>query len=124
MPIGNIGTINRSVPSSEPRTYAQLLEEKVLELEALVHSWRSWAQFVYLGGGPLEGTDQELQRRVNELHDAEVQELKSGYNLHEQAIGQLLRDIVLDHSSDSAGKSCGHDYICRCYVEQARTLLK
>jgi hypothetical protein len=36
--------------------------------------WRSWAQFVYLGGGPVNGTDSELQAAVCAAQDAREQE--------------------------------------------------
>jgi hypothetical protein len=39
--------------------------------------WREWAQFVYLGGGPVTKTDLELRAGVCEAHDADTQALRA-----------------------------------------------
>lgn len=50
------------------------LEQEVGLLSIRVLGWRTWAQFVYLGGGTVapDITDAELQRHVCEAHDREV----------------------------------------------------
>jgi len=42
------------------------------EAETALKQWRSWANFVFLKGGPPLGTDAELQKRVCEQWDADV----------------------------------------------------
>lgn len=48
------------------------LQQQLGEQTARVNRWRGWAQFVYLGGGPAEGTDNELQKRVCGNQDEHV----------------------------------------------------
>lgn len=54
----------------------------IAELERRLEGWRSWAQFVYLGGGLLdeEEDDEHLQRRVNKAHDAQLREARGQVN--------------------------------------------
>lgn len=40
--------------------------------------WRDWAQFVYLGGGPVTLPDAELRAAVCASHDARVDEVRQG----------------------------------------------
>ena len=51
---------------------AGLVRDLLAELARLderVEHWRSWAQFIWLGGGAPVGTDKELQRRACEASD-------------------------------------------------------
>lgn len=42
------------------------------ELQKRIDQWRSWAQFVYLGGGVPTDDDATMQTRVCKTHDADV----------------------------------------------------
>lgn len=60
---------------------AEDLRLVLAELAALSEAharWRSWAQFVYLGGGavPEDADDKDLQRRVCESQDADLAALR------------------------------------------------
>ena len=51
---------------------ADLVRDLLVELARLderSERWRSWLQFIWLGGGAPVGTDEELQRRVCEAWD-------------------------------------------------------
>lgn len=43
--------------------------DEVEAMRAALESWRAWAQFVWLGGGPVSATDEELRRRICEVAD-------------------------------------------------------
>lgn len=53
-----------------------LLSAYETEIEAL-KQWRQWAQFVYLGGGPVVLDDDALRRCMNKKHDSETDALKA-----------------------------------------------
>ena len=67
----------------------QRLQQAEQERERLAQ-WRSWAQFVYLSGGEPEGTDRELQARVCEAHDAQVEEVRTRADEH----FRLMKDYM------------------------------
>jgi hypothetical protein len=52
-------------------TAVRLQRERAEAAEARVTAWRSWAQFVYLGGGHPQGSDDDLQTAVCAKHDAD-----------------------------------------------------
>ncbi len=49
-----------------PEEYLEALREERLALSR----WRGWAQFVFLGGGPVTKTDDELRTAICEAYDA------------------------------------------------------
>jgi hypothetical protein len=49
---------------------AEVLADQVGELRVALNQWRTWAQFVWLGGGPVVGTDEELQASICAQFDA------------------------------------------------------
>ena len=56
----------------EAAANAALIVEAVNAYETLVQrveDWRKWAQFVYLGGGPVTASDADLRSAVCEAHD-------------------------------------------------------
>jgi hypothetical protein len=62
---------------------------------AEVKAWRDWAQFVYLGGGPVTLTDKELRAAVCQAHDDDTEPLKaevSALSARLAAVEQALRD--------------------------------
>ncbi len=48
------------------------MHEVLQQAERERDGWRSWAQFVYLRGGPVSGTDKEMQAAVCAAHDAQL----------------------------------------------------
>ena len=88
--------------------YGLYLREKALRARAEVElaavqqelaAWRSWAQFVYLGGGPVTKADGELRQGVCEKHDAELTALR--------AQQERLRDFAV-HDVNCAVWPGGH----------------
>lgn len=65
------GTLPASARIVSPRPYRDDFPEHAACLQAL-EAWRTWAQFVYLGGGPVTLDDDTLRLRVNETHDRDV----------------------------------------------------
>ena len=61
----------------EDATFIAHARTDVPALVAALEAWREWAQFVWLGGGPPEGTDDDLRRRVCEAADQDVTAAKS-----------------------------------------------
>lgn len=55
-------------------------EHDAMSAESAEHAelqrWRGWAQFVYLGGGPVTLTDDELRAAVCAAHDRQVQDTR------------------------------------------------
>jgi hypothetical protein len=49
-------------------------EDEVEAMRAALKSWRTWAQFVWLGGGPVTVDDDELRRRICQAADIDVAE--------------------------------------------------
>jgi hypothetical protein len=41
-------------------------------LQRQLDAWRTWAQFVYGGGGPVTGTDDELRTMIGARQDADL----------------------------------------------------
>ena len=72
---------------------AQLQQEKDC-LEAELEDWRSWAQFVYLGGGRFVEPDDTMRRRVCETHDAQVNELQARLTALQQERDMLRADAT------------------------------
>jgi altronate dehydratase len=64
------------------------------QAELALKEWREWAQFVYLGGGVVTGSDEELRQRVCETHDDEVDELERQLQ-EERARGISWGDVAL-----------------------------
>ena len=56
---------------------AAQLAFRVVKLEDALEHWRSWAQFVYLGGGPVTKPDNELRAGVNARHDKDVLDVRA-----------------------------------------------
>lgn len=42
------------------------------EAAAGIAKWREWAQFIYLGGGPVTLDDNQLRVAVNAAHDSDI----------------------------------------------------
>ena len=53
------------------------LSDRLAALEADLGKWRGWAQFVFNGGGPVSGTDDELRTIVCARYDADIEAVKS-----------------------------------------------
>jgi cell division protein FtsB len=51
--------------------------EQIATLQARLDNWRRWARFVYKDGGPVTGSDSDLQKAVCETHDAEIATLQA-----------------------------------------------
>ena len=60
--------------SDHPRTLEQ---EMIDALARELSRWRGWAQFVFLNGGPVKLTDDELRAAVCEKYDKDVADAKS-----------------------------------------------
>lgn len=79
-PTLDLDAIRQTMASTNPDGPYECVEALVAEVERLrkeLHRWRDWAQFVYLGGGPLCGDDDMLRSRVCETHDQETDDLKT-----------------------------------------------
>lgn len=64
---------------------------RALEAERRLAKWQAWAQFIYLGGGPLVlDDDKELQRLVCQTHDGELQKLK-----HELEVQRAVHTLAM-----------------------------
>jgi hypothetical protein len=63
--------------------------DRLAAMESALKQWRGWAQFVYLGGGPVTDDDDTLRNRVCETHDQETVPLRSAL---ERLIQQWRKD--------------------------------
>jgi hypothetical protein len=59
----------------------------------LHEAWVKWAQFVWLDGGPVTGTDKELRQAVCERHDTAVAAERTAREQAEQALADAAREI-------------------------------
>src|SRR5688572_21823632 len=90
------------------------LQARAEAAEAKLANWRTWAQFVYLGGGQAEGSDDELRRRVCEKHDAE---LRAKLAAVEQEQARLQGYVQHKPECDFYQTVCRDDEIERRYQE-------
>jgi hypothetical protein len=70
---------SNAFPSFQERVWWRAAQERVQQAEQArdeaqreLEAWRKWAQFVYLGGGPVTLSDQELRAAVSSAHDTDV----------------------------------------------------
>ncbi len=60
------------------------LQAQLTEAESALSAWRSWAQFVYLEGGPVTKSDDELWIAVCAEHDTDLAGVKSALSAAQQ----------------------------------------
>src|SRR5688500_9274708 len=74
------------------RELAELRQQQE-QLQERTSTWRSWAQFVYLGGGdPLATDDDTLRQLVCNAHDKDTDRLKARAEAAEASLPTLRRD--------------------------------
>lgn len=56
---------------SNPSTVYVSPQREIERLSGALRAWRAWAQFAWLGGGPVEQSDAELRRAVCDRVDVQ-----------------------------------------------------
>jgi hypothetical protein len=85
----------------------------------LHEAWVKWAQFVWLDGGPVTGTDKELRQAVCERHDTAVAAERTAREQAEQERDRakaVLAEVV-EWFGPWHGDSCPCDDTCACEVK-------
>lgn len=90
----------------------QQAEAKVTALEAALQKWREWAQFVYLGGGPLSLPDDEALRTAV----CAVQDAREAAKV--TALETALATATKERDAESENADAWHRQFQACKVER------
>lgn len=81
------------------------LQAENTELAKALTTWRSWAQFIFQGGGPVSGSDAELRAAVCAAYDAEVARLHAERDQRKNdvstRIGELGEGPTPQHAAEN-----------------------
>lgn len=89
--------------------------------------WRTWAQFVWLGGGPITQSDDDLRQAMCEQFDRERELVRTLRAFVQEIASEELCDDPVKHNEcyQDSGPYCGtHDSFADYTVKQARALLE
>lgn len=77
---------------SEP-TAAETAEMVIADLQKQLKAWRTWAQFVYLQGGPVTKSDPDLRAAVCAAHDAQVAAVQEDFQLADHKQTEMFEQL-------------------------------